>query len=139
VLLQPLEVPNPVPTCDRLDSEDRSLDRVHVRLKAGGCGTLLRSVIMNPALRLCKKKGTVPYYLRMPDPSPDTERTLRNALIAWPELADRITRQLLIVLVFAGLVGPAIRRHNILCPTRRTFAAFASRWSQSFRTVLWRT
>ena len=34
----------------------------------------------------------------MSDSQPDTEATLRNALIDWPELADRIVRQLLIVL-----------------------------------------
>jgi hypothetical protein len=36
---------------------------------------------------------------------PDTEATLRNALTAWPELADRIARQLLIVLHSEGLVS----------------------------------
>jgi hypothetical protein len=35
----------------------------------------------------------------------DTEATLRNALVAWPELADRIARQLLIVLHSEGLVS----------------------------------
>src|SRR5882672_1697979 len=41
----------------------------------------------------------------MPDSLPDTEATLRNALVAWPELADRIARQLLIVLHSEGLVS----------------------------------
>ena len=41
----------------------------------------------------------------MPDSQPNTETTLRNALIAWPELADRIARQLLIVLHSEGLVS----------------------------------
>jgi hypothetical protein len=41
----------------------------------------------------------------MPDSRPDTETTLRNAIVAWPELADRITRQLLIVLHSEGLVS----------------------------------
>src|SRR5258707_2582753 len=41
----------------------------------------------------------------VPDSRPDTETTLRNALIAWPELADRIARQLLIVLHSEGLVS----------------------------------
>jgi hypothetical protein len=37
--------------------------------------------------------------------TPDTEATLRRALTAWPELADRIARQLLIVLHSEGLVS----------------------------------
>jgi hypothetical protein len=41
----------------------------------------------------------------MPDSPLDTEATLRNALVAWPELADRIARQLLIVLHSEGLVS----------------------------------
>ncbi len=41
----------------------------------------------------------------MPDARLDTETTLRNALQAWPELADRISRQLLIVLHSEGLVS----------------------------------
>src|SRR5258708_4767024 len=41
----------------------------------------------------------------MTAPLPDTETTLRNALVAWPELADRIARQLLIVLHSEGLVS----------------------------------
>jgi hypothetical protein len=36
---------------------------------------------------------------------PDAEVTLRNALAAWPGLADRITRQLLIVLHSEGLAS----------------------------------
>src|SRR5580765_7904322 len=39
------------------------------------------------------------------DAHPDTEATLRNALTASPELADRIARQLLIVLHSEGLVS----------------------------------
>ncbi len=41
----------------------------------------------------------------MSDSLQDTEATLRNALNAWPELADRIARQLLIVLHSEGLVS----------------------------------
>ena len=41
----------------------------------------------------------------MSEPQPDSEATLRNALAAWPELADRIARQLLIVLHSEGLVS----------------------------------
>ena len=41
----------------------------------------------------------------MPDPAPDTEATLRIALVSWPELADRIARQLLIVLHSEGHVS----------------------------------
>ncbi len=41
----------------------------------------------------------------MPDSRPDTEATLRHALLASPELADRIARQLLIVLHSEGLVS----------------------------------
>jgi hypothetical protein len=41
----------------------------------------------------------------MSDTERETETTLRNALVAWPELADRIARQLLIVLHSEGLVS----------------------------------
>ena len=41
----------------------------------------------------------------MPDPRPDTEAKLRETFAAWPELADRIARQLLIVLHSEGLIS----------------------------------
>src|SRR5258706_12619159 len=41
----------------------------------------------------------------MSNAQPDTETTLRNAITAWPELADRIARQLLIVLHSEGLIS----------------------------------
>ncbi len=41
----------------------------------------------------------------MADPRPDTETTLRTALLTWPDLADRIARQLLIVLHSEGHVS----------------------------------
>ena len=43
--------------------------------------------------------------LRVTDPGPDVEAKLRSALTDWPELADRIARQLLIVLHNEGLVS----------------------------------